>query len=123
MQHKVKELLDFDQESDSDSDSDNSPIIKKDSSPISKKRGRKSATFIRGKIILVIIPFSILISLLTIFNLCIGKYKDNPSLRKRFLSICKALTEYTYEDGRQPILMFMEKPSKKLYPEYYKVSL
>ncbi|KAK6643901.1 hypothetical protein RUM43_000166 [Polyplax serrata] len=97
MQHKVKELLDFDQESDSDSDSDNSPIIKKDSSPITKKRGRKSAAFIRGK------------------------YKDNPSLRKRFLSICKALTEYTYDDGRQPILMFMEKPSKKLYPEYYKV--
>lgn len=48
MQHKVKELLDFDQESDSDSDSDNSPIIKKDSSPITKKRGRKSAAFIRG---------------------------------------------------------------------------
>ncbi|EEB13504.1 predicted protein [Pediculus humanus corporis] len=93
MQHKVKELLDFDQESESDTDSDNSPIIKKDTSPIAKKRGRKSAAFIR----------------------------DNPSLRKRFLSICKALTEYTYEDGRQPILMFMEKPSKKLYPEYYKI--
>lgn len=25
------------------------------------------------------------------------------------------------EDGRQPMLMFMEKPSKKLYPDYYKV--
>ncbi|KAL0270693.1 UNVERIFIED_CONTAM: hypothetical protein PYX00_008011 [Menopon gallinae] len=95
MQHKVKELLDFDPESDTDSDSDNSPILKRDS-PIVKKRGRKSAAFIRGK------------------------YKDNPPLRKRFLAICRALTEYSYEDGRQPILMFMEKPSKKLYPEYYK---
>jgi len=25
------------------------------------------------------------------------------------------------DDGRQPILMFMEKPSKKLYPDYYQV--
>ena len=50
MQHKVKELLDFDQESESDTDSDNSPIIKKDTSPIAKKRGRKSAAFIRGKL-------------------------------------------------------------------------
>jgi len=25
------------------------------------------------------------------------------------------------EDGRQPMLMFMEKPSKKLYPDYYQV--
>ena len=47
MQHKVKELLDFDQDSDSDSDSDNSPIVKRDS-PVVKKRGRKSAAFIRG---------------------------------------------------------------------------
>lgn len=56
-----------------------------------------------------------------LFFFFLGKYKDNPPLRKRFLCICKTLTEYTYEDGRQPILMFMEKPSKKLYPEYYKV--
>lgn len=49
MQHKVKELLDFDQESDSDSDSDNGPIVKKESSPVAKKRGRKSAAFIRGE--------------------------------------------------------------------------
>lgn len=25
------------------------------------------------------------------------------------------------EDGRQPILLFMEKPSRKLYPDYYHV--
>lgn len=49
MQHKVKELLDFDQESESDSDSDNSPIIKRESSG-SKKRGRKSAAFIKGTV-------------------------------------------------------------------------
>nr|CAD7402573.1 unnamed protein product [Timema poppensis] len=28
---------------------------------------------------------------------------------------------YKHEDGRQPILMFMEKPSKKLYPDYFQV--
>jgi hypothetical protein len=27
------------------------------------------------------------------------------------------------EDGRQPILMFMEKPSKKLYPDYFQVRI
>lgn len=29
--------------------------------------------------------------------------------------------EFTCSDGRQPMLLFMEKPSKKLYPEYYNV--
>lgn len=30
-------------------------------------------------------------------------------------------SHFQQEDGRQPILMFMEKPSKKLYPDYYQV--
>ncbi|XP_077263132.1 protein polybromo-1-like [Temnothorax americanus] len=29
--------------------------------------------------------------------------------------------EYVCKDGWQPMLMFMEKPSKKLYPDYYQV--
>ncbi|XP_054286185.1 protein polybromo-1-like isoform X2 [Macrosteles quadrilineatus] len=50
-----------------------------------------------------------------------GKYLDNIPLKRRLYSLCKCLIDYTCEDGRQPMLMFMEKPSKKLYPDYYKV--
>lgn len=46
MQNKVKELLDFDQESDSGSDSDNCPILKKDAPK--KAKGAKGG-FIKGE--------------------------------------------------------------------------
>ncbi|XP_032671562.1 protein polybromo-1 isoform X2 [Odontomachus brunneus] len=49
-----------------------------------------------------------------------GKYKDNIPLKKRLYALVKCVIEYC-EDGRQPMLMFMEKPSKKLYPDYYQV--
>ncbi|KAL6428032.1 hypothetical protein ACFW04_008427 [Cataglyphis niger] len=49
-----------------------------------------------------------------------GKYKDNIPLKKRLYTLVKCVIEYC-EDGRQPMLMFMEKPSKKLYPDYYQV--
>ncbi|XP_034240054.1 protein polybromo-1 isoform X2 [Thrips palmi] len=44
----------------------------------------------------------------------------NPQLKKRLQAYVKALIGYC-EDGRQPILLFMEKPSRKLYPDYYQV--
>ncbi|KAK2578508.1 hypothetical protein KPH14_002062 [Odynerus spinipes] len=50
-----------------------------------------------------------------------GKYKDNIPLKKRLYALVKCVIEYVCEDGRQPMLMFMEKPSKKLYPDYYQV--
>ncbi|OXU25338.1 hypothetical protein TSAR_015577 [Trichomalopsis sarcophagae] len=50
-----------------------------------------------------------------------GKYKDNIPLKKRLHKLVKCVIEYITDDGRQPILMFMEKPSKKLYPDYYQV--
>ncbi|XP_076249117.1 protein polybromo isoform X1 [Calliopsis andreniformis] len=50
-----------------------------------------------------------------------GKYKDNIPLKKRLYALVKCVMEYVCEDGRQPMLMFMEKPSKKLYPDYYQV--
>ncbi|XP_075218433.1 protein polybromo isoform X4 [Lycorma delicatula] len=50
-----------------------------------------------------------------------GKYLDNIPLKRRLYSLCKCLIDYVCEDGRQPMLMFMEKPSKKLYPDYYEV--
>jgi len=45
---------------------------------------------------------------------------EEKSLKKRFLTIYRSLLDFS-DDGRQPILMFMEKPSKKLYPDYYQV--
>ncbi|KFB53399.1 AGAP001099-PA-like protein [Anopheles sinensis] len=42
------------------------------------------------------------------------------SLKKKLLSLHEYLVEYTHDD-RQPMGLFMEKPSKKLYPDYYQV--
>lgn len=42
-------------------------------------------------------------------------------LKKRLHALAKYLLDYTCEDGRKPLLAFMEKPSKKLYPDYYEV--
>ncbi|KAK0181294.1 hypothetical protein PV327_003587 [Microctonus hyperodae] len=50
-----------------------------------------------------------------------GKYKDNIPLKKRLYALVKCVIEFMYEDGRQPMLMFMEKPSKKIYPDYYQI--
>nr|QYV43163.1 polybromo [Colaphellus bowringi] len=47
--------------------------------------------------------------------------KDSVSLKKILHTLAKYMLDYTCEDGRKPMLAFMEKPSKKLYPEYYKV--
>ncbi|VVC98667.1 unnamed protein product [Leptidea sinapis] len=47
--------------------------------------------------------------------------KPNTPLKKKLHYISKQLMEFTCSDGRQPMLLFMEKPSKKLYPEYYNV--
>ncbi|KAK9878876.1 hypothetical protein WA026_003705 [Henosepilachna vigintioctopunctata] len=49
--------------------------------------------------------------------------KDNIPLKKRLHALAKHLLDFTCEDGRQPMLGFMEKPSKKLYPDYYDVIL
>lgn len=35
--------------------------------------------------------------------------------------INRVFTLFQVEDGRKPMLAFMEKPSKKLYPDYYEV--
>ncbi|XP_026728951.1 protein polybromo-1-like isoform X4 [Trichoplusia ni] len=47
--------------------------------------------------------------------------KSNLPLKKKLHYVSKQLVEFTCSDGRQPMLLFMEKPSKKLYPEYYNV--
>ena len=42
-------------------------------------------------------------------------------LRRRFKQLYKFLFNYCDEEGRYPIELFMEKPSKKDYPDYYEV--
>jgi protein polybromo-1 len=49
-----------------------------------------------------------------------SKPDESTQKRKRFLQLYRTLLDFS-DDGRQPILMFMEKPSKKLYPDYYQV--
>ncbi|XP_066994132.2 protein polybromo-1 isoform X3 [Anabrus simplex] len=50
-----------------------------------------------------------------------SRVRDEMSLKKRLHTLFKCLIDHVREDGRQPILMFMEKPSKKLYPDYFQV--
>ena len=45
----------------------------------------------------------------------------DTQLRKRLRLLYRCLMDHVQDDGRQPILVFMEKPSKKLYPDYYRV--
>ncbi|KAL1506167.1 hypothetical protein ABEB36_005579 [Hypothenemus hampei] len=47
--------------------------------------------------------------------------KDVVPMKKRLHSLAKYMLDFTCEGGRQPMLAFMEKPSKKLYAEYYEV--
>lgn len=48
------------------------------------------------------------------------RFPSNPTLKKKLLTIHKFLIDYTI-DSRQPMEPFMEKPSKKLYPDYYQI--
>ena len=45
----------------------------------------------------------------------------DTGLRKRMRQLYRCLMDFVMDDGRQPIQVFMEKPSKKLYPDYYRV--
>lgn len=48
------------------------------------------------------------------------RFPNNPVLKKKLLTIHKFLLDYTI-DNRQPMEPFLEKPSKKLYPDYYQI--
>ncbi|CAH1167174.1 unnamed protein product [Phyllotreta striolata] len=47
--------------------------------------------------------------------------KDPALVKKRLHMLAKYMLDYTTEDGRKPMLAFIEKPSRKLYPAYYDV--
>ncbi|XP_049837847.1 protein polybromo-1 isoform X3 [Schistocerca gregaria] len=91
MQAKVQELLEFDQDSESEDDSDDRSARRKST--------RKSASTTPKP----------------------TKLREDMPLKKRLHALFKCLIDYVHEDGRQPVLMFMEKPSKKLYPDYFQV--
>jgi len=51
-----------------------------------------------------------------------GRFDSVDSqLRKRLRVFYRCLMDHVQDDGRQSILVFMEKPSKKLYADYYRV--
>ncbi|XP_050685082.1 protein polybromo-1 isoform X2 [Leptidea sinapis] len=103
MQQRVQELLDIVQSSSSDDESLSSV---KNQSQIATPRPR-------GRPRVNPLPNTSSPSPLIL--------KPNTPLKKKLHYISKQLMEFTCSDGRQPMLLFMEKPSKKLYPEYYNV--
>ena len=45
----------------------------------------------------------------------------DTGLRERMRQVYRCLIDFVMDDGHQPIQVFMEKPCKKLYPDYYRV--
>ncbi|XP_013138008.1 PREDICTED: protein polybromo-1 [Papilio polytes] len=104
MQQRVQELLDIVQSSSSDDESLSS--VKNTQTQISTPRPR-------GRPRINPLPSST--------QSTPSLPKPNMPLKKKLHYISKHLLEFTCSDGRQPMLWFMEKPSKKLYPEYCNV--
>lgn len=48
------------------------------------------------------------------------RFPTNPPLKKKLMAIHQKLLDFRF-DGRQPAEPFLEKPSKKLYPDYYQI--
>lgn len=48
------------------------------------------------------------------------KFPSNPVMKKKLTALHKFLSDFTIE-GRLLIEPFLEKPSKKLYPDYYQI--
>ncbi|KAJ0170793.1 hypothetical protein K1T71_013565 [Dendrolimus kikuchii] len=107
MQQRVQELLDIVQSSSSDDESLSSV---KNQAQVQTPRPRG-----RPRVNPLTVPASSPVLTPTLSN------KSNLPLKKKLHYISKQLVEFTCSDGRQPMLLFMEKPSKKLYPEYYNV--
>ncbi|CAH2009995.1 unnamed protein product [Acanthoscelides obtectus] len=93
MQMKVQELLDIDQELVSGATPE---VVRRKPGPKPKTPGSPEQKAPRGR-------------------------PPKLPLKQRLTILAKYMLDYTCEDGRKPMLAFMEKPSKKLYPEYYEV--
>ncbi|KAK2717362.1 hypothetical protein QYM36_006224 [Artemia franciscana] len=73
---------------------------KEEELPEKKKRGRKSGALIKSV-----------------------AQEGETDLKSRLRILFRMVMDYVEDDGRQPVVAFLEKPSKKLYPEYYQVIL
>lgn len=51
----------------------------------------------------------------------IGRPNRPLTFKRRAKILFKTLMDYMTEDGRQPIVAFIEKPAKREYPDYYEV--
>ncbi|CAD0205494.1 unnamed protein product [Chrysodeixis includens] len=103
MQQRVQELLDIVQSSSSDDESLSS-VKNQAQVQTPRPRGRPRNNPVQAAPSPISTPI-----------------KSNLPLKKKLHYVSKQLVEFTCSDGRQPMLLFMEKPSKKLYPEYYNV--
>ncbi|XP_026728950.1 protein polybromo-1-like isoform X3 [Trichoplusia ni] len=103
MQQRVQELLDIVQSSSSDDESLSS-VKNQAQVQTPRPRGRPRINPVQAAPSPISTPI-----------------KSNLPLKKKLHYVSKQLVEFTCSDGRQPMLLFMEKPSKKLYPEYYNV--
>lgn len=106
MQQRVQELLDIVQSSSSDDESLSS--VKSQAQNTPRPRGRPRVNPIQTT------------SASPISSPNPIKLSQLP-FKKKLHAISKHLVDFTCSDGRKPMLLFMEKPSKKLYPEYYNV--
>ncbi|XP_026322963.1 protein polybromo-1 isoform X2 [Hyposmocoma kahamanoa] len=104
MQQRVQELLDIQQSSSSDDESLSSV----------KNQAQANTPRPRGRPRINPAPMSAT-------PISSPLPKSNLPLKKKLHYIARQLVEFTCSDGRQPMLLFMEKPSKKLYPDYYTV--
>lgn len=85
-------------------------------SAIAKKKGRPktAATSPAASVVVATPPAPVIVP----GNSPKCKFPNNPMLKKKLLNLQKFLSDYTVS-GRRPMALFMEKPSKKHYPDYY----
>ncbi|XP_053202089.1 protein polybromo-1-like isoform X2 [Panonychus citri] len=104
MQAKAKELVNYQGKESDSSDTDNEDS----SSGVGRGRGRKPKTLTNA------------------LNHELKRARRtnsdfDPGLRKRMKLIIKTLINYVDDQDRQICELFMEKPSKKDYPDYYEI--
>lgn len=102
----------IEEESSDDDDATNSSI---------KKKGRpKLATTTSPAIATTSVASVAVTPIVVSGNSPKCKFPNNPLLKKKLLNLQKFLSEYIVS-GRRLMTLFMEKPSKKQYPDYYDI--
>lgn len=102
MQTKAQEILNISIKEDEESDSESEDVRKK-GGVVKQKRSLQSALSHELK------------------KARRSQQEVDSQLKKRMRLLYKTLLEYCDETGRSLIAMFMEKPSKKDYPDYFEI--